>query len=287
MRKKRHGPALFELLEDRGASIFKPLSNKLRQTSRVAPQPTIERSTPKSDQSSSEPPSTSPASAGPWISLDGDRIRIALRSVSLAATLFVFILSLLLAYGLGTRQGEHRGLQKALAVQNSPAEKSNPDDIATVRELRPSPDLIKDIAAGTQRPAPQTANPGREPISLSAQEKDNRPSTAPVRQERPAVSWVKDDTYIVAQEMPAAAMASAQAAQEFLARGGVQTTIVKPNDRTLLLMTTHGYNHKDAAEKRHSEQLLERIRALGTEFYAAGGGYKLEGYFRTLKRDSW
>ncbi|MBI1826720.1 MAG: hypothetical protein HY287_17660 [Planctomycetes bacterium] len=277
MRRTRNGPALFELLEEQ-SSLFKPLSEKIWRATRKPRTKSIDQPVPQPETHRFEITTDPQRSGSSWISLEGDRIRITFSSLTAAIVLFLFSLSLLLAFGWGARRGETRGLQRGLAAQSQASDPVRQDEISAVRERKPSSELIKDIAVGPQNPVIQASKPVIAPKELPAH------STA---QEQAAPNWVKDRTYIVAQEMPASAMASAQTAQEFLVRGGVQTTIIKPNDRTLLLVTTHGYNHKDGAEKHQSEQLLDRIRALGTEFYAAGGGYKLEGYYRTLKRDAW
>ena len=103
----------------------------------------------------------------------------------------------------------------------------------------------------------------------------------------PAAGWVRDQTYIVVQEFPAANVEKARHAREFLGQRGVNTELVSLNNDTTLLIATQGYNHKDPAQKRLAEQLLEKVRTIGTQYYAAGGGYKLEGYYKTLKRDNW
>jgi hypothetical protein len=36
-----------------------------------------------------------------------------------------------------------------------------------------------------------------------------------------------------------------------------------------------------------AEELLKKLHAVGSKYYAGGGGYKLEGYFKTLKSDRW
>ena len=62
--------------------------------------------------------------------------------------------------------------------------------------------------------------------------------------------------------------------------------VIQPGGSTQLI-TTQGFNRKDPAQKQMASAALEELHKIGKRFYAQGGGYKLEGYFKTLKGDGW
>jgi len=63
--------------------------------------------------------------------------------------------------------------------------------------------------------------------------------------------------------------------------------LVRLSNGATQLITTQGYNRRDPTQHQMADQLLEKTRTLGAQYYAAGGGYKLEGYFKSLKSDTW
>lgn len=298
MRRTQRGPALFELLEQDVGTKFKPFTSRwwrkpvspsateVKAEAIVAAEPAI------SPAPVPDPVVVATVDEDGWIAVDGDRIRLSLTSIASATVVFVFVLAVLVAFGIGARRGESKGLQKGYAAGSSTKDPKAPDEIQTVRNQKPATYLISDIASGAPA-AKKNPTVSASEVKPPASAKQPAPNPAPnvaatsTGDDGGKVQWVRDQTYIVAQEMPANAMPQAKAAQEFLARGGVQATIVQPNDRSILLITTRGYNHKDANQKKQSEQLLDKIRSLGTQYYSSGGGYKLEGYFKTLKRDTW
>ena len=99
--------------------------------------------------------------------------------------------------------------------------------------------------------------------------------------------WVRDHTYVVAQEFPNGDMAAANRAKDFLATVGITADVVRRPNGSLQLITTKGYSLRDPAQRVLAEDLKRRVHSAGAQYYAAGGGYKLEGYFKTLKGDRW
>ena len=102
-----------------------------------------------------------------------------------------------------------------------------------------------------------------------------------------ATGWVRGHTYIVVQEFKASRREDGLAAQAFLWQGGFKTKLVETANGSIQLITAQGYNHRDPAQKRMVGQVLRKIHARGAEYYAQGGGYRLKGYLKTLKSDTW
>ena len=102
-----------------------------------------------------------------------------------------------------------------------------------------------------------------------------------------ASGCMRDLTYIVAQEFAPGREEDARRAGAFVGERGIAVDIVRLDGGAMQLITLQGYNHKDAAQKKLADELLKKQRAAGAEYFASGGGYKLEGYYRTLKRDKW
>ena len=91
----------------------------------------------------------------------------------------------------------------------------------------------------------------------------------------------------MAQEFTAGHADSARQAKAFLDGRGITTELVQYPSGSVQLITTQGYNRNDPTQRRLADELLNKVRAAGAEFFAQGGGYKLEGYFKTLKQDSF
>ena len=91
----------------------------------------------------------------------------------------------------------------------------------------------------------------------------------------------------MAQEFARPGIGDIAKAQAFLAEHGIETAPVQYESGSVQLITTQGYNHQDPTQKLMANELLKKLHAVRAKYYAGGGGYKLEGYFKTLKRDSW
>jgi len=72
--------------------------------------------------------------------------------------------------------------------------------------------------------------------------------------------------------------------QIFIQRGNSR---VRLPGGAIQLITKQGYNQKDSTQRQLAENLLEREHRIGREYFASGGGYRLEGYFKTLKGVTW
>jgi len=288
MAKPKRGPALFELLSEEGSATggVKVPSWWTKHTQLMDLR--VARAARKADESPLvvEEPSRSAVdrtAPRPLFEVDGDRVCLSLTSVTAAVAVFLGLATILAAYGLGARRGDQGGFRRGFDAGRADVGSAAVDEIAALRNQPPASKLVggllqdagvKSAGSGAREDRPAVKAAVAAPAKLPA-------STVP------AAGWVRDLTYIVVQEFPAANIDKARHAREFLAQRGVNSELVPLNDNTTLLIATQGYSHKDPAQKRLAEQLMEKVRTIGTQYYAAGGGYRLEGYFKTLKRDNW
>ena len=288
MAKAKRGPALFELLTDEGGATggVKVPSWWSRHTqltdlraaraarAAVEPPPVFEEA-PRSTGDQSPP--------RPLFEVDGDHVRLSLTSVTAAVAVFLGLALILAAYGLGSQRGDVGGYRRGFDAGRVDGGSATGNEIAALRNQPPASHLVGSLLQETgAKPTSSAVREDRPAVKAAAA----APAKLPVNA-APAAGWVRDQTYIVVQEFPAANVEKARHAREFLGQRGVNTELVSLNNDTTLLIATQGYNHKDPAQKRLAEQLLEKVRTIGTQYYAAGGGYKLEGYYKTLKRDNW
>ena len=223
-----------------------------------------------------------PGGSDRLVELDGDRVRLSLTSVGAAGVVFLAVLLIVAAFALGGRRGDRIGFRRGYDAGRVAMVEPPLTEVEAVRSQPPATHIVGGLL--TERSAASPALPGTDNAGRTAAKPV--PSTpAGTSSDRP--EWVRDYTYIVVQEFSPKNAEDAQRAREFLAKRGIATAIVKLESGVLQLITSRGYNRKDAAQKRLADQTLEKQRALGAEYYLAGGGYKLEGYFKTLKRDTW
>ena len=274
MRKNKRGPSLFEVLGEKGnpnaASVRVPVWHETDDRDESA-----EPSVP-ANPVAVEPVSDGAATSAVAVEIDGDRIRFSLTSGMAAIAVFAALVVVVGTFAWGNHRGRQAGLRAGFESGRTSYEAATVDEIEAARNqpaatylvsslIVPSPDVVQgrasdDPAAGL---GATTSDSGSTP------------------------KWISGYTYIVVQEFSARNAASAGAAQEFLARYGVSTHRVEYESGAVQLMTTQGFNRKDPAQRRMADQLKEKIHTIGTEYFAAGGGYRLEGYFKTLKRDHW
>ena len=289
MAKGKRGPALFELLgEDGGrtAGGVKVPSWWARHN-RVVDLHAARavRSAEESAGPLEAPPCSGVTStaARPFFEVAGERICVSFTSVAAAVAVFVALATVLASYGLGARRGDEAGFRRGFDAGRAADATAPGDEIATVRKEPPATYLLGGLL---EEAASKTASGGvRE--DRAAPKGTSAPASKVPAGAGSASGWVRDLTYIVAQEFPATNIEKARNAKEFLGQRGVNAELAPLNTGTILLIATQGYNHKDPAQKRLAEQLLDKVRTIGAQYYAAGGGYRLEGYFKTLKRDTW
>ena len=311
MRRQRRGPALFELLQgDRSqrAELLQPPGLRVVQNEAED----YEDGHDSDDTVSARSPRVAgPADGGRpasvrregrdhahasvgmapnaegLVELDGDRLRVNLTPVTAAVAVFVICLVALAAFVVGQRRGDKAGFARGFASGRDSYAAGALDAIEAARNQPPATHLVTSLladaparAAGGERIAepPGRGGGGLSPVGRVAD---------PAATAGAAVGWVRDLTYVVAQEFAAGREEDARRAQAFLAKRGIDSGIVRLDSGAMQLITLQGYNHKEPAQKKSADELLKKERAAGAEYFATGGGYKLEGYYKTLKRDQW
>ncbi len=218
-------------------------------------------------------PSGSPASQDErvrMIELDGDRVRISLTSLSGAIAVFVALVVVLGGFEAARRFGEREGFRRGHAAGRASYAADTVSEIEAARRQPPSTNIVKDLLRDADVPA-------LSGLAIGGEASD----------EFPAPSWVRGFTYIVAQEFGGEHEEHARRAQGFLAEHGVETELVRYVSGSMQLMTVQGYNRTDPAQRRMADELLAKVHNVGAKYFSGGGGYKLDGYFRTLKGEHW
>ncbi len=303
MRKSKRGTALFDLLAEKDPrtveALEAPPGTGLR--GQVAHAPEV-----KSPAAgiAGQGPALAPLQPGPprgsAVELEGERIRLTLTSWTAAIVAFVGIAVVILAFEIGRRFGDDAGFDRGHASGREAYLADTLDEIETARQQPPSTDLISSLlqvpeakpervvpdraATPTERPAETTA---ARPESNRAK-RATRPETVPrQRTAKSRSNWIRDYTYIVAQEFSAGRDEDARRAQDFLGDNGVRTELVHYPSGSIQLITLQGYNRNDSTQKRMSQKLLDKVHSIGRNYFSQGGGYRLEGYFKKLKGESW
>jgi hypothetical protein len=221
------------------------------------------------------------------VELDGDRLRVNLTPVTAAIAVFVICLAALAAFVVGQRWGDKAGFARGFASGRDSYTVGTLDAIEAARNQPPATHLVTPLledaparSSGGERVAEPSGRGGGGLNPVGRVANNAAPAVA-------AVGWVRDLTYVVAQEFAAGREDHARRAQAFLAERGIESGIVRLDSGAMQLITLQGYNHKEPAQKKLADDLLKKERAAGAEYFATGGGYKLEGYYKTLKRDQW
>lgn len=275
-RTKRGTPPLFELLDQ----------GHLRRGN-VGPQPDLRLVRPEPEESEtvrSAPRFRAPDAIietrgnAPWLQLLGDRLHVSLTPTTAAVGVFVISIVILGAVFLGKMRGERAALEKV--VTQAGIFPGAVEGVEVVREQPPATHLVESLLVGNA-PAPASPSPRKTtPPALAPAVSTSGSASASSR-------WTRDFTYIVVQEFGAGREADAVKAREFLAAKGFPAEIVTYESGAIQLITLEGFDHRDPAQKKKSDEILKKQRAAGAEYWASGGGYKLEGYYKTLKKDRW
>jgi hypothetical protein len=213
------------------------------------------------------------ASAPPLIELDDDRIRVSLTSVGCAFVVFVFAMSVFAGFKVGWHRGHDAGAVDGYELGRASYVAEVHGDIELARSERPATDVIGSLLEQAPAGGAPADAVGATGGSATAAE--------------PPGGWIRDYTYIVVQEFLSGNESDAENARRHLAEFGIDAAITETDRGTTQLITTQGYNRNDPTQRQLADQMLSRIHELGAEYYASGGGYKLEGYFKTLKGDAW
>ena len=273
MRRAKRGPALFELLKDEDVAndgalkAPAPRSGLRRGGSLPAPSrpspleresPPVVAASPIFEESGDRPR---------MIELDGERIRISLTSVSAAVVVFVAALVAFALFEFGRLDGVESGYASGYGDGRVSFAAEAESEIEAARAQPPATELVSDLL--------------REPVALgnSAGAVVGEPSAGP--------RWVRGHTYVLVQEFSAGREADAESAKAFLSQHGVDTEAIHRRGGSVQLITTKGFNRNESAQQQMADEFLRKIHAIGANYYASGGGYKLEGYFKKLTNDQW
>ena len=233
-----------------------------------APSPRAERPVPVQAPCG---PGHSTGNGGRLIELDGERIRLSFTSITAAAAVFVVLITLLGVFEWGRWNGEQNGFQRGHAVGRASYAAGAMDEIEAARSQPPATQVVRSLL---RKPHP--------PAQAAGERVTNSDTAGPEE-----LRWIRDYTYIVAQEFPAGAGDDARRAQAFLARQGVATEVVRYASGALQVITAEGFDRGDATQRQMADKWLAKVRAVGAEYFKTGGRYKLEGYFKTLRGDTW
>ncbi len=273
MPKAKDGPALFELIERQrknGPDSLKVPSWWTHADSKavrmenhdsesaeleIAPSVAAEATTPAVER-------PEPDKTHQLVEIDGQCVRFTLTSTSGAVAVFAMMMALVFSHVLGTRSGYDDGFRVGHERGRTSFEAEATSEIELAKAGPAATSLLGSLVID---PAAAANN---EVVALPTQ-------------------WVKGLTYIVAQEFSAGRNEEVSLAKQFLSKRGIETESVQTQSGATQLITTRGYNHKDRVQKQMADALLEKVKAAGEEYFTVGGGYKLNGYYRTLTRDSW
>ncbi len=278
MPKPKRGTALFDLLAEEpveGSDKLKvppwwgrkpARSDTATDGAELAPAPPDAARRPVELGDTTAEPGSAPAR---FFELDGACIRVSLTTKSASIAVFAALVVILGTFGVGRWIGEKSGFKSGYATGRESYAAGAASDIELARNQPPATHLVEGLLEERREPVggPESAS-GRGGAADQTR-------------------WVKGNDYIVAQEFLADRRDDALRAQEFLGRRGVPTELIRLPNKRLQLMTTQGYNRKDAVQRRLGDDLLAKVHAAGEKYFSAGGGYRLKGYFKTRKGDTW
>jgi hypothetical protein len=270
MGKSKSGTALFDLLGKDESDKPEIRRSAVRSTpGEIRPQ-TVPPDRTEPDSVVGAPKSALGGRIGgtsPAVELDDERIRFSLTSFSAAIVVFVVLVTALGAFELGRNLGGKAGFQRGVVAGRASYEAKANDDIEAARRMPANTKLVEDLLLESSKPAAEQA------------------ATSALNVKRAA--WIRGHTYIIVQEFRTDHVADADRAQAYLAEHGVETERIALASGSVQLVTTQGYNRSDPTQSTLADQLLKKVKSVGKSYFADRGGYRLEGYFKTLKSDSW
>ncbi len=204
-----------------------------------------------------------------FFELDGDRIRLSFSSISAGVAVFAAMALLVVAFEVGRRSGTTDGFRRGHAAGRDSYAAEAVSEIAQARQQPPATRLVGTLLDDAE------AGP-------TASDSVGGPSTA-----SPRSKWIRENTYVVVQEFGVGRRGDALRAKAFLAERGIATEIVMYPRGTMQLVTAQGYDRSDSTQRQLADELKRKVREFGAAYFAGGGGYRLEGYFKTLKTEDW
>jgi len=280
-KSRQHGPALFDLLGDSQNDA----NDALRPSQSASPSAPADSKTshrPESGQAivpSRKTTTERPQVAGEasesgtetvrrrrrrLLEFDDAYVTISLTSVTAAVVVFLFAVGLLALYELGRTRGQSAGFKNGYRAGRVSYEADATSEIEAARNAPPESHVVQGLLEST-----------------GASEADNGLETSP------SGPWVQGLTYIVAQEFAPHAEQDALKAQAFLRSQGIDTALIRQDNGWFQLVTTQGYDRSDTVQRNLADTFLTKEHEAGAAYYASGGGYRLEGYFKTLRDERW
>lgn len=224
------------------------------------------------DNRGEDTPAAGPAAPGePPVRWTGERLVVSLSRRGLLAVAAIVVVALLVAVDAGRRFDSSASYQRGVTEGRHSYESQTLSEIERARQRPPATGLIEPL---TDAGASVGDNRSSEPAPPATPSGD-----APV--------WVRDNTYVVVQEFLPGHADDAAHVQDFMRQHGVATEIVQRANGSAMLITRQGYNLADPDQKELAEGFRKRIHQLGQQYRREGGRYALEGYFKTLRGESW
>lgn len=293
MPKSKNAPALFEVLEKGtapgtpklGIPGPPPLLLGRSKPPKAAPPPAKDPPRPKVQEDTALKIPGKAASRGSsagserggtgFFEYDGERIRLSLTTLGATALISTLVILVAGTYEIGRERGFNVGHREGKAWFQADAM----DDIEAARAGPAQSGVIGSLLTESNGASDPAGDPSTELVQAELGSFGGAVPTTPV--------WVRGNTYILVQNFLPSSGRDVDRAKEYLAQHGVETSIIGQPGSHRQLVTTQGYNHRDADQKALNEKLRQRVHAIGDKYFSAGGGYKLEGYFKTLTKDSW
>ncbi len=284
-KSKQPGPALFDLLgptqDDVTRSLRVPHAAPSQRVESTTRQSTTESSKTVTEQAivpgrsgrlgtPSNRPTSSDRIRRRLIQFDDECVQLSLTSMSAAVVVFVLLVGFLGVYEFGRTNGRSSGFSAGYRAGRASFEADAAGEIEAARHRPPASHLVEGLLQSST---------GRAAVPLAAAA-DNTPP-------QPATPWVQGHTYVVAQEFSAQAESDAIEAKTYLETEGIDTAIIKLDTGWFQLVTKQGFDRSDPVQRGLADRLLAKVHRVGKAYYARGGGYKLEGYFKTLRNKSW
>ncbi len=290
MPKSKNGPALFEVINKGDLAGPRPIGEREEATRKSAVTESasafkttlvsLARSIGGDGREKEPEPVSSRDDPGPppLVAIDEGYIRLALNSRAAGVAAFVLLLAMTVAFAAGQWLGRQSGLADGHKEGRLSVQRAARDQIEQARRSEPVRGLFDGVGESPVRTGPAVLT-AKRPVAAKQTVEKTPTAAAPV--------WIKGYTYVVVQVFRGNAREDAEKAREYLARHGIEAKIMGAADKGFRLIATKGFDRSDNTQHVLADRFIERIRALGQEYFKSGGRYELEGYFATLRSDSW
>lgn len=234
----------------------------------------------RTSASTAAPP---PAEGNPIVRFDAGRMNLSLTSTASGVAAFILVIllggSFMIGRNAGVKSGREMGFKQGRDSFSS-------DVMSEIEQARAKPanqDIVSNLLTGK----PVEEKPVGETPELKQGAADAHQANAVKLAGSGDVAWIEGHNYIVVQEFEPNALADAQAARDFLLESKIPTVVVPVKGGRYRLLTVEGFNFKEPTQRQRADLLKKRIGEVGAKFFAAGGRYKLEGYYAAYKSGGW